>query len=129
LNQLVKGMPSIKFMCSIYNGEFKEGGNREFDFDPLEPKLFDIPRTASGFYLSEEANFALNSVYLYTGIWIHFVHPDDVFQIPGEHNISQGNYALRNSEGLGWHKSKKSNRAMYPEFRSLIKNMKQRFPQ
>jgi hypothetical protein len=129
LNQLVKGMPSIKFMCSIYNGEYKEGGNREFDFDALEPKLFDVPRTASGFYLSEEANFALNSVYLYTGIWIHFVHPDDVFQIPGEHNISQGNYALRNSEGLGWHKSKNSNRAMYPEFRGLIKNMKQRFPQ
>lgn len=129
LHQLVKGMPSIKFMCSVYNGEFKDGGNREFDFDPLEPKLYDIPRTASGFYLKEEANFALNSVYLYTGIWIHFVHPDDVFQIPGEKNISQVNYALRNTDALGWHKTKNSNRAMYPSFRGIIKDMKQRYPQ
>ena len=129
LHQLVKGMPSIKFMCSIYNGEFKEGGNREFDFDPLEPKLFDFPRTASGFYLKEEANFALNSVYLYTGIWVHFVHPDDVFQIPGEKNMSQGNYALRNTEGLGWYTTKNSNRAMYPLFKGLIKDMKNRYPQ
>jgi hypothetical protein len=129
LHQLVKGMPSIKFMCSIYSGDFKDGGNREFDFDPLEPKLFDFPRTASGFYLKEEANFALNSVYLYTGIWAHFVHPDDVFQIPGENNMSQGNYALRNTEGLGWHKTKNSNRAMYPSFKQLIKEMKERYPQ
>lgn len=128
LQQLVKGMPSIKFMCSIYNGEFKEGGNREFDFDPLEPKLFDFPRTASGFYLKEDVNFSLNSVYLYTGIWVHFVHPDDVFQIPGENNMSQGNYSLRNTDALGWYKTKNSDRAMFPLFKNLVKDMKNRYP-
>ena len=129
LQQLTNGMPSIKFMCSVYSGDFKEGGNREFDFDPLEPKLFDFPRTASGFYMKEDANFALNSVYLYTGIWVHFVHPDDIFQIPGEKNMSQGNYSLRNTESLGWYKTKNSDRAMYPLFKGLIKGMTQRYPQ
>lgn len=129
LQQLSTAMPYIKFMCSIYNGDFNEGGNREYDFEPLEPKLFDFPRTANGFYLKEDANYALNSVYLYTGIWVHFLHPDDVYQIPGENNMSQGNYALRNTEGLGWYKTKNSDRAMYPLFRDLVKGMTTKYPQ
>jgi hypothetical protein len=129
LQQLSKAMPSIKFMCSTYTGEFQEGGNREFDFDPLEPKLFDFPRTASGFYLTEKDDYSLNSTYLFTGIWSHFIHPDDIFQIPNSNNKSQGNYSLRNSESLGWYNTPGSKRAMYPLFKELVKEMKQRYPQ
>ncbi|MEZ4877323.1 MAG: DUF2194 domain-containing protein [Flavobacterium sp.] len=129
LIQLSKGMPSVKFMCSTYTGEFQEGGNREFDFEPLEPNLFDFPRTSSGFYLKEKDDYSLNSTYLITGIWSHFVHPDDIFQIPNANNKSQGNYGLRNSDGLGWHTTPGSKRAMFPLFKNLIAEMKLRYPQ
>lgn len=129
LIQLSKGMPSIKFMCSTYTGEFYEGGNREFDFDPLEPILYDFPRVSSGFYLNEKDYYTLNSTYLFTGIWTHFVHPDDIFQIPNTNNKSQGNYGLRNAESLGWHSTPGSKRAMYPLFKNLIMDMKSRYPQ
>lgn len=129
LIQLTKGMPSIKFMCSTYTGEFVEGGNREFDFDPLEPILFDFPRTSSGFYFTDKDDYSLNSTYLFTGIWTHFVHPDDIFQIPNSNNKSQGNYSLRNTESLGWHNTPGNKRAMYPLFKELLTDMKKRYPQ
>lgn len=129
LQVLSKAMPSIKFMCSIYTGDFNEGGNREFDFEPLEPKLFDFPRISSGFYINNKVDFAVNSMYLYTGIWTHFVHPDDIYQTPTSNSKSQGLYALRNIDGLGWYKTPNSNKAMLPLFRDLIKEMKTRYPQ
>jgi hypothetical protein len=129
VRQLKKGMPSIKFMCSLYFGEVKEGENREFDFDPYEPNLFDYPRISSGFCVNEDDKYKIESLFLYTGIWNHFVHPDDVFQIADKNNISQGNYGLRNPYNLGWRKTKNSTRSMFSEFNELIKSTKQSFPQ
>jgi len=127
LKQLKKGMPSLKFMCSVTIGKKTEGGFREFDFDPYEPELFDFPRISSGFYVDSDLRFAIYSQYLYTGIWSHFLHPDDIYQIPDEHE-SKFEFDLRNYDNLGWYKTPNSNRAMYPEFDKLLKNLRTDFP-
>lgn len=127
LKQLKKGMPSLKFMCSVVIGEKKDGGYREFDFDPYEPELFDFPRISSGFYVDNDLKFAIYSQYLYTGIWSHFLHPDDIYQIPDIHE-SKFEYDLRNYDNLGWYKTPNSNRAMYPEFDKILKNLKTDYP-
>lgn len=127
--ELKKGMPSIKYMCSLYMGETHEGGNREFDYDPFNKDLFDFPRISSGFYMNNEEKYILHSEYLLTGVWNHFVHPDDVFQIPATANASAGHFDLRNRLSYGWAKTKGKDKAMLPEFRKYIKEMTTTFPQ
>lgn len=129
LKYLKQGMPTLKYMCSLYLGDLEEGGAREFDFDPFHPNFFDYPRISSGFYFGETEQYFLHSLYLYTGIWNHFVHPDDVFQIPSPFNKSAGNYDLRNSKELGWRKTKGKNFGMLSEFDSFLKEMKNLYPQ
>ena len=127
--ELKKGMPSIKYMCSLYLGELHEGGAREFDYDPFNKDLFDYPRISSGFYMNNEEKYILHSEYLITGIWNHFVHPDDVFQIPATANASAGHFDLRNRLSYGWRTTKGKDKAMLPEFRKYLKEMTTNFPQ
>ncbi len=126
---LKKAMPSLRYMCSLYLGIKKDGGDREFDYDPYSNDFFDYPRISSGFYMSEESKYSIQSMYLITGIWTHFVHPDDVFQIPSTANASAGHYSLRNELNLGWHKTKGGNKAMLPEFKKVIRQMTNAYPQ
>ncbi|UOK41736.1 MULTISPECIES: DUF2194 domain-containing protein [Flavobacterium] len=127
LKQLKKGMPSLKFMCSLAFGDKKEGGDREFDFDPYEPELFDFPRISFGFYIDQDLKFTIYSLYMYTGIWTHFLHPDDIYQIPGT-TLGKGDFDSRNRDKLGWYKTPNSDRAMYPEFDKLLKTIRTDFP-
>ncbi len=107
LFHLNKAMPELKYMMSTYLGDFEEGGDREFGPDPWNNGFFDFPRISSGYDLDENVIFDIYSTFLYTGIWTHFVHPDDVFQIPDESNLAvKGGYDFRNSRGLPWHSSK-----------------------
>lgn len=129
LKELSQSMPSIKYMCSLFLGNLEEGGNREFDYDPYEKNFFDYPRVSSGFHLSDEEKYAVQSMYLYTGIWTHFVHPDDVYQIPSTSGKTAGDYSLRNQHSLGWRKSKSSEKAMLPEFKSFLQQFTTSFPQ
>ncbi|MFC6876401.1 DUF2194 domain-containing protein [Flavobacterium myungsuense] len=129
IKELKKAMPSLKYMCSLYLGIKKEGGDREFDYDPYNNDFFDYPRISSGFYMSEEAKYYQQSMYLFTGIWTHFVHPDDVFQIPSTANARAGHYSLRNELNYGWRKSKGSDKAMLPEFKKYIKQITNAYPQ
>jgi len=129
VTELKKGMPSIKYLCSLYLGELHEGGAREFDYDPYNKDMFDYPRISSGFYMNNEEKYILHSEYLLTGIWNHFVHPDDVFQIPATANASAGHFDLRNRLSYGWRTTKGKDKAMLPEFRKYIKEMTTTFPQ
>lgn len=129
VNYLHQGMPSIKYMCSLYLGALEDGGGREFDFDPYNKNLFDYPRISSGFYMDTQTQYAHESMYLYTGIWTHFVHPDDVYQIDRPGNISQGDDELRNSKNLGWHKTKGKDYGMLSEFDDYLKQMAMTYPQ
>lgn len=129
LKELQKSMPSIKYMCSLYIGILEDGGDREFDYDPFEKNFFDYPRISSGFYMNDDEKYTIQSLYLYSGIWTHFVHPDDVYQIPATADKRAAGYTLRNQHNLGWRKTKNSDKAMLPEFRSFLKQLSATYPQ
>jgi hypothetical protein len=129
LKYLKEGLPSVTFICSLYLGELNEGGNREIDFDPFHPNLFDYPRISDGYKVSNENQYTLQSLFLYTGIWNHFIHPDDVFQIPSPFNKSAGNFDLRNADGLGWRKTNGKNYGLISEFDTYLNEFTKNFPQ
>jgi hypothetical protein len=129
VGQLRKGIPSLQFMCSLYSGEKFEGGDREFDFEPYDPTLFDYPRLTAGFYMDEDRKFSQQSMYLYTGIWTHFIHPDDIYQINSIYNKSKGNFDLRNKRNLGWRTTKGKKGGMFYEFDNYLNEITHLFPQ
>jgi hypothetical protein len=129
VNYLHQGMPSIKYMCSLYLGGIEDGGGREYDFDPYNKEMFDYPRISSGFYMDTQTKYAHESMYIFTGIWTHFVHPDDIYQIDRPGNNSQGDDELRNSRNLGWRKTKGKDYGLYSEFDGYLKQMSVTYPQ
>jgi len=126
--KLMQGMPSLKYMCSLYLGEKEHGGGRDYDPDPYYKDLFDFPRVTHGYVLTNDHEFEKQSLYLYTGIWSHFIHPDDVYQIENNHNQHNDHYALRNKAGLGWRVTKGNKKGMYPLFKEYLINHKKLFP-
>lgn len=128
IDKLKKEMPSLKYICSSYNGESYNGENREFDFDPYNHNFFDYPRITYGFNLDNEDKYNQISTYLYTGIWTHFVHPDDVYQISTATKHQRMNYELRNAQNLGWYKTNGKNYGLYSQFDRYLKNLKTDFP-
>ena len=128
LAKLEEGMPSLKYIQSIYLGYLNEGGNREFGPDPFNSYFFDVPRISSGYFLTDEVKFNISSLFLLTGIWTHFVHPDDVFQIPDASNEgTAGGYSYRNKYKLPWstHKGKKG---LLETFDQELNNFKKHYP-
>mgnify|MGYP000215079770 CR=1 FL=1 len=118
-------MPSVAYMSSLYHGYVPDGGGREFGPDPLAPQLFDYPRITSGYIDDEIANFIQNSSFIYTGIWTHFVHPDDVFQEKGQ---DEHEFRSRNPLGLGWRSSEKHDYGLYDVFKKRIEETLKRYP-
>ncbi|WP_157716152.1 DUF2194 domain-containing protein [Roseivirga echinicomitans] len=124
LVHLKRAMPEVEFMSTTYGGELIEGGGRDFDPDPFEPSLFDYPRITSGYVFTDRKEYFHQSLYLYTGIWTHFIHPDDVFQLPTENNNSAGEFAYRNQERLNWYRNSDNTQGMYSRWTSYLEKVK-----
>ena len=124
LVHLKRAMPEIEFMSTTYEGDMVEGGARDFDPDPFEPRLFDYPRVTSGYVFNERKEYIHESLYLYTGIWTHFIHPDDIFQLPTENNNSAGDFEYRNEDGLNWYRTSDSKEGMYSRWTSYLEKVK-----
>ncbi len=128
LAKLEEGMPSIRFIQSTYLGDFGEGGNREFDPEPYNDYFFNYPRISSGYFLEPHGIWAIESLYLFTGIWTHFVHPDDVYQIPDKKNaITAGNFDYRNKFNLNWH-THNGEKGMLDTFKRELEEFRERHP-
>ncbi len=128
LAKLNKGMPSIKYIQSIYLGTLEEGGNREFGPDPYNDKFFDFPRISSGYVLEKTNTWAIESMYICTGIWTHFVHPDDVYQIPDASNAAtSGHFSYRNKHKLNWY-SNNGKKGMLDTFKDYLSRYKRDHP-
>ncbi|MBE7638967.1 DUF2194 domain-containing protein [Salegentibacter sp. BLCTC] len=126
---LEENIPSIKYNASLYLGDFEEGGYREFDPEPYNYHFFNFPRITSGFAMTSTQEFNQQSLYLYTGIWTHFIHPDDIYQIPGDEGLdSAGDYILRNINAYGWSVSDDGSPGLLPRFRDYIRGVKETFP-
>lgn len=124
LVHLKRAMPEIEFMSTTYEGDLVEGGGRDFDPDPYEPNLFDFPRITSGYTFNNRKEYFHQSLYLYTGIWTHFIHPDDIFQLPTETNNSAGEFEYRNGEGLNWYRTSDNKEGMYTRWVSYLEKVR-----
>ncbi len=82
---LTRSFPSLRILASIYTGRFEKGGNREFEPEPWNPKLFDIPRLTDGYHLDPYMRYVMISELGMMGIWTHFIHPDDVVHTPANY--------------------------------------------
>lgn len=85
---LTQAFPSLKVLAGIYTGRFEDGGNREFEAEPWNPQLFDIPRVTFGYNLTSRYRYAMISELGMMGIWTHFMHPDDVVHTPENYPYS-----------------------------------------
>jgi hypothetical protein len=128
LVNLKNAMPELKYMSTTYDGDLHEGGGRDFDFEPYEPSLFDFPRVTSGYVFRAKKQYIQQSLYLYTGIWTHFIHPDDIFQLPNDKNTSAGDYEYRNEERLGWHTSSGDSKGMLDYWKEYLGHIKEIHP-
>lgn len=124
LVHLKRSMPEIEFMSTTYEGDIVEGGGRDFDPDPYEPSLFNFPRVTSGYVFNDRKEYIHESLYLYTGIWTHFIHPDDIFQLPTENNNSAGEFEYRNGDGLNWYSTSNKKQGMYFQWASYLTKVK-----
>ncbi len=122
-------VPSIKYICSTYEGIQKEGGDREFDPDPYNQFFFNFPRITSGYVFNDNKDYQVHSVFLYTGVWSHFIHPDDVYQIKGAENEgNRGDFDYRNPGNYGWRKSTNNRKGLYPFFKDHLSSLVHTYP-
>lgn len=122
---LKTGMPSIKYLSSLYLGDVEFGGGREFGIDPYHYGIFDYPRSTSGFTMKENSLFDQHGMQLLTGIWNHFVHPDDVFQVIQRDADA---FDSRNPDGLGWKTSSNSPTGLYHEYLKRLSYTRTNYP-
>lgn len=126
IQALVRGMPSIDYMSSLYLGDEQDGAGREFGPDPYAPaELFNYPRITSGFTVRENSMFDQHSLQLLTGIWTHFIHPDDVFQVVQREDDE---FSSRNPQGLGWKNTPGKNYGLYHLFRERVLMTNKQYP-
>ena len=119
IQALIKGMPSIRYLCSTFEDSVATGNGREFGIDPYSSKIFDYPRVSSGYVDDNRSLYAQENVYIFTGIWTHFIHPDDVYDLP--RYGGEGGFGARNIHGLGWHPYGKHKEGLYEVFRRRLK--------
>ncbi len=119
VSAIMKGMPSIRYMSSLYLGDFESGGAREFGYEPYsrDERIFNYPRISSGFTMEENSLFQQQSMQLLTGIWNHFVHPDDVFQVKTR---DDDYFESRNPLNLGWKSHSVYGYGLYHVFRERM---------
>ncbi len=91
--------PSIRAIAGINTGSFEEGGDREFGPEPLNPTFYELPRWTDGYRFDDSLRWGISSEVGMFGVWTHFIHPDDVINIPLYYPFDP---LLRNPDSLPW---------------------------
>ncbi|GAB5408920.1 MAG: hypothetical protein BalsKO_12850 [Balneolaceae bacterium] len=127
ISAIMKGMPSIRYMASLYLGNIEEGTGREFGYEPYAPdgRIFNYPRSTSGFTMKENSLFEQQGMQMLTGIWTHFIHPDDVFQVSQRDDDA---FQSRNPLKLGWKSHPVYGYGLYHVFRDRLLFTNKRYP-
>ena len=119
--------PEISSICGLFSmGDFEYGEFREFGPEPWEKSLLCLPRETYGYHLTPELRMRMLSQISALGIWTHFLHADDVYDIPAENdqtdhqrNPDMRMWKDRNSEGQA---------GLLPELDEWITQVRSLFP-
>lgn len=101
--------PEITVVCGMYSsGDPRMGEYREFGPEPWEEGLLCLPRETYGYVMRPEVRMMMLSQIAAMGVWTHFVHPDDIYDIPAK--LDEAAYR-RNPDALGWQSSQADGKA------------------
>ncbi|MCB1421283.1 MAG: DUF2194 domain-containing protein [Nitratireductor sp.] len=101
LKLLGRVFPEITTVCSLFStGDASLGGYREFGAEPWNEALLCVPRETCGYMFGPRERMMLLSQIAALGCWTHFIHPDDVFDVPRQ---DQPGAYVRNVERRYWH--------------------------
>ena len=114
--------PSIVSMCSDYF----ESSPDAYSIDPMNPSLLQIPRTTSGYAINAIDSLRMLSVLASAGLWAHFIHPDDVFDIPKENG--KNNDYHRNAQSKKWRAKSEGGTGLYTDLLDWIKQCRSHYP-
>lgn len=119
--------PEIRLVCGLFSvGDYDLGEYREFGAEPWEPGLTCIPRESYGYVELPELRMMILSQISGSGIWSHFVHPDDVYDVPPESGATSYH---RNQKRLNWSTpNKHGERGMFDQLDDLITRLRQTYP-
>lgn len=97
---LGKVFPEITTVCSLFStGDASMGEYREFGAEPWNEALLCIPRETCGYVFRAKEQMMMLSQLAAMGCWTHFVHPDDVFDVPRQ---DQPDAYVRNAKRRYW---------------------------
>ncbi|HFC05044.1 MAG TPA: DUF2194 domain-containing protein, partial [Rhizobiales bacterium] len=119
--------PEISSICGLFSmGDFEYGEYREFGPEPWASSMMCLPRETYGYFLTTELSLRMLSQISAMGIWTHFLHADDVYDMPAA--TGQTEY-LRNPDARMWQASNAEGlRGLFPEFDEWITQVRNRFP-
>lgn len=85
LQILMEIFPEIRVVCSLYStGDPTMGEFRDFGPEPWRSNLLCLPRETCGYEPTPKQRMMQLSQIASLGIWTHFMHPDDIYDTPGE---------------------------------------------
>ena len=113
---LTESFPTLRVIAGTPDGKFEEGGQRKFEPEPWNQKLFCLPRYTAGYSLTDKRKYAMISQLETFGVWTHFLHPDDIFS------------ESRNPRNLPWRGEANKPDGLYDEFVSWLQFVRDRYP-
>lgn len=134
LQVLSQAFPEIWIFASDISIDFQKGGRIDFGTDPIHPHFYSLPRWTSGFYDRPQTRLYALSQLALTGVWSHFLHPDDIYDLPPEDEPILDLYDnrstwFRNPLQLPWGGTGSSqSHGMYHELVSLLDWSAESFP-
>jgi len=125
MDALLAVFPHIRVVASQYLGSFDRGQRREFQQDPWNANITDIPRITSGYVMDDFNRMETISMIHTIGAWTHFVHPDDVIPTPGRYqeNVRED----ENLDVVGWYDKPKDD-GLYYRFLTWLNFIREYFP-
>lgn len=96
---VTEACPTIRALCGDFWGPVSSGGGREFMPERWNTKLFCLPRVTSGYTMNESLKWQMLASIYELGTWTHFIHPDDILDVPSGIETPEYN---RNPESRPW---------------------------
>jgi len=124
-------LPSITSICGEYFGHsVRKVSTSGYNYESSNHNLLSIPRTTSGYTMNTIERLNMLSVLSSAGIWGHFIHPDDIFDLPDEKKEHPDpSCYFRNPTHKNWRSNtSKTNSGLYQDFKLWIEYSKEHYP-
>lgn len=124
VSALREAFPEFRTIAGLYTGRFEDGADREFGPEPWDPELYALPRSTSGFILTDNQRLKMLTVLHTIGAWNHFVHPDEVYANE-DREATYREAGLSSPSEIGWDHD---GEGFYPAFVEWVAFVREHYP-